>query len=101
MSKICYYHKADFDGICSAAIVRHFMPDTKLVGMDYQDTEVFVRGYEQVFVVDFSFLPTTMEDIARYNDMRWIDHHKTSIEANDTKYLGKRVVGKGACEICW
>lgn len=35
MKPICFYHKADLDGVCSAAIVKHFVPDCELYGIDY------------------------------------------------------------------
>jgi len=37
MNPICFYHKSDLDGVCSAAIVKHFVPDCELYGIDYQD----------------------------------------------------------------
>lgn len=35
MTPICFYHSADLDGVCSGAIVKHFVPDCELVGYDY------------------------------------------------------------------
>lgn len=35
MQALCIYHKADLDGVCSAAIVKHFVPDVELYGMEY------------------------------------------------------------------
>ena len=35
MKPICFYHKADLDGVCSGAIVKHFVPDVELCGYDY------------------------------------------------------------------
>lgn len=35
MKPICFYHKADLDGVCSGAIVKHFVPDVELYGFDY------------------------------------------------------------------
>ena len=35
MNPICFYHSADLDGVCSGAIVKHFVPDVELVGYDY------------------------------------------------------------------
>lgn len=35
MNPICFYHKADLDGVCSAAIVKHFVPECELYGLDY------------------------------------------------------------------
>ena len=37
MKPICFYHKADLDGVCSAAIVKHFVPECELYGIDYGD----------------------------------------------------------------
>ena len=37
MNPICFYHRADFDGVCSAAIVKKFVPDCELFGIDYGD----------------------------------------------------------------
>lgn len=37
MNPICFYHKADLDGVCSAAIVKHFVPECELHGIDYGD----------------------------------------------------------------
>ena len=37
MNPICFYHKADLDGVCSAAIVKHFIPECELYGIDYGD----------------------------------------------------------------
>ena len=54
---ICYYHAADFDGICSAAIVNFYEPDVKLIPVNYGDNvdlSIIEEG-ERVYVVDFSF----------------------------------------------
>lgn len=37
MKPICFYHRADLDGVCSGAIVKHFVPDCELYGIDYGD----------------------------------------------------------------
>ena len=34
MRPICFYHSADLDGVCSGALVKHFVPDVELVGCD-------------------------------------------------------------------
>ena len=31
------WHRADFDGVCSAAIAKKFVPDAELHGIDYGD----------------------------------------------------------------
>ena len=35
MNPICIFHRSDLDGVCSAAIVKHFVPDCELYGIDY------------------------------------------------------------------
>ncbi len=37
MTSLCVFHRADFDGVCSAAIVKKFVPDCELYGIDYGD----------------------------------------------------------------
>lgn len=128
MNPICFYHKSDLDGVCSAAIVKHFVPDCELYGIDYGDefpwgkaregeTDwVIVGGEEQhppvkekrtVYVVDFSLPTEDMKRLAAVSNLIWIDHHKTAVDAyNASGGLGSPheavlVVGLAACELCW
>lgn len=43
MNPICFYHNADFDGLCSAAIVYRNVPGVELVGINYGDVFDFER----------------------------------------------------------
>lgn len=105
---ICFYHKSDFDGICSAAIVKSVYPDIELYPIDHSDTlpiSVIDKHKDLIIVVDFSFDMGTM--ITMHNtamDFIWIDHHKSAID----KYLeipenfdGLREIGQAACELTW
>ena len=38
---ICIYHKKDFDGICSAAIVKRKYPNASFIGWDYGEGILF------------------------------------------------------------
>lgn len=38
MRPLVVWHRSDLDGVCSAAIVKHFVPDCELHGIDYGDT---------------------------------------------------------------
>lgn len=126
MTPICFYHRADYDGVCSAAIVKKFVPDCELYGIDYGDPfpwdkvmdgpQVSAAELEagsglprrQVFMVDFSLKPDEMKRLAEVSDLVWIDHHKSAIDGYN------RSAGFGmcphecllqsqfsACELCW
>lgn len=111
MSKvICYYHKVDLDGKCSAAIVRRKYPDCELIGVNYPDKPDFEAIHEdcKVIVVDFSFDAYNMDKIntLTMGGLIWIDHHKSAIEKMiaarlDKAFDGKREIGKAGCELTW
>lgn len=114
------WHRADFDGVCSAAIVKKFVPDCELYGIDYGDPfpwdkvmdgpQVSAAELEagsglprrQVFMVDFSLPPGEMKRLAEVSDLVWIDHHRSAIEAVTVAGIhGLREVGRAGCELCW
>lgn len=111
MNPICFYHSADLDGKCSAAIVRRAIPEVELYGYNYGDPfpwdKVQGRG---VIMVDVSLQPfermvTLQKSCAK---LTWIDHHKSAIEEAEIAYVeagfrfdGLLESGKAACELCW
>jgi oligoribonuclease NrnB/cAMP/cGMP phosphodiesterase (DHH superfamily) len=107
---VCYYHGIDFDGKCSAAIVRRKYPDCELIGVDYPNRPDFEKIAEAdiVIIVDFSFdqddMPRIWDMVGLYN-LVWIDHHKSALEkVHNTglaNIMGKRETGKAACELTW
>ncbi len=112
---LCIYHRIDFDGKCSAAIVRNKYPDCRLYGIDYIDEfdiEQIDTG-EEVFMVDFTVEPSYhMSQIKeKSGKFHWIDHHKTIIDVEDEldakDWLGVREIEtsegikRGACELVW
>jgi oligoribonuclease NrnB/cAMP/cGMP phosphodiesterase (DHH superfamily) len=108
---ICYYHRADLDGICSAAIVKKFDPDVQLIGVDYGDkhTPLPHAICERVYMVDFSLQPiermVALVDLVGRDRFVWIDHHKSAIEEAKRVGLdmlrGIREVGLAGCELTW
>jgi len=130
MKPICFYHKSDLDGVCSAAIVKHFVPDRELYGIEYGDEFPWDRvvgmlGERQpdgpateehgpsmrwkakrtVYMVDFSLPPEDMKRLAEVSDLIWIDHHKTAIDlymadVGDTRESLLRT-DFAACELAW
>ena len=111
---ICFYHSADLDGLCSAAIVKGWNPDAKLHPINYGEMFPWqlIRQSEDVFMVDFCLQPfTAMMTLngmcQKYgNNFHWIDHHKTSIEnakKNEFMTTGNQILetGSAACELTW
>jgi len=102
-----FYHSADFDGLCSGAILKQEHPEAIMYPIDYG--QVFpweeIKEDDTVYMVDFSLQP--IDDMIKLNSMCnfiWIDHHdrtiKTAEEAGlvtkgllDTKFSG--------CENTW
>jgi len=109
----CFYHRADFDGHCSAAIVRNFAPllseeGCGLIGVDYGDDFGYVvdsvREGEVVFVVDFCFPTPIMAMLQLKTRLVWLDHHISAIRAMEDGGLdpvGMRSTTLAGCECCW
>lgn len=102
---ICFYHRVDFDGICSAAIVRHFKSDNcELYGINYDDEFPWdkISPNEKVYMCDFSIQPyskmTKLNDLC---DLTWIDHHKSALNAVDNTIEGLRDEKYSGCELTW
>ena len=101
----CFYHSADLDGFCSAAIVKyHYYPYCELIGVDYGNdldlSNITVRTGETVFLVDFSFSEKEMLFLNENTDFIWIDHHKTAIDKySKFNFNGIQRVGIGACAL--
>lgn len=112
MNPICYYHRADFDGVCSAAIVKKFVPDCELYGIDYGDPFPWdkvepleangMKSLRRVFMVDFSLKPDEMKRLSEVCDLVWIDHHKSAIEGcAGLDINGIRSTALAGCELAW
>lgn len=107
MNPICFYHKSDLDGICSAAIVKHFIPDCELYGIDHGDVfpwDKVENSYSsrKVYMVDFSLPVYNMERLNNISRLTWIDHHKTAIDSlSETHILGLQSIKYSGCELTW
>lgn len=110
---ICFYHSADFDGLCSGAIVKRFAPDVELVGYDYdQDFPWEKVAGREVYMVDVSLPPADMQRICDdAKSFTWIDHHPRAITSvldaevgpmltncRVEDYPGRKI---SACELTW
>jgi oligoribonuclease NrnB/cAMP/cGMP phosphodiesterase (DHH superfamily) len=108
----CFYHSADLDGKCSAAIVLRAHPDAVLYPINYGDPFPWAlfqkdKPRDLVYMVDFALQPWSgMERLAKLCDLVWIDHHETAI-ANWTCNRKTAVdganssTGQGACLLVW
>ena len=99
------YHRADYDGLFSAAVCAKFLPEnTEFIGWDYGDPRIeFPDG--TVYLVDLS--PDCFVNLPHDVEKRltWIDHHKSSIEKWDNQlghpWVGHLMDGVAACRLCW
>lgn len=103
----CFYHSADFDGKCSAAIVKLKHPEAELIGINYGQPFPWdaIRPDEFVLLVDFSLQP--FDDMLRLRDscaLVWVDHHASAIAARNAAgvpFNGLQDVGSAGCELVW
>lgn len=101
MKTTVIYHRADFDGLFSAAVCMKFLPGAEFIGWDFGDPLIpFPEG--TLYIVDLS--PDclggepTADELLR---LVWIDHHKSSIEKWGSAPNGYRIDGVAACRLCW
>lgn len=110
----CFYHKGDFDGICSGAIVLMKYPDCEMYGMEYGDEfpwDIFSRldDKEVVYMCDYSLNPfEDMFSLSGMCNLKWIDHHKTAFDSyvkctrNGYEGFASHVdLSMAACELTW
>lgn len=106
------FHRADFDGVCSAAIVKRFVPDCELYGIDYGDPFPWdkvepleangMKSLRRVFMVDFSLKPDEMKRLSACCALVWCDHHKSALESCfGLDIRGVRSTALAGCELTW
>jgi len=123
------YHDADFDGILSNKVCRHWLaklnPDAAIhsYGWDYgrpvptvfdgcggdaaDGTPSAWDDYDTIYIVDLS-VDELMAQVELRDKIVWIDHHKSAIEKWDAHeplfrgpFEGYRIDGVAACRLCW
>lgn len=88
---IAFVHRADFDGMCSAALLqKYFNNAVEIVPVNYVDKELrsdttFLNAYDvknrEVYVCDFSFKPNLFKKIIDLSKQTiWLDHHASAVE---------------------
>lgn len=133
MNVHCFFHRTDLDGHCSGAIVRLWCERNGHIyvphGVNYGEPIDWVKwasGNEMAVIVDFTpercskenFLYSSYDVLTYikhvYNDLVWIDHHQTAIDAvrqaqqqsmsegNVTHdFKGIQKSGTAACVLTW
>lgn len=118
------YHSADYDGILSNEVCRHWLklqhPEAQIhsYGWNYGDPVPVPHGasegvddfaaYDIIYIVDLS-VDALMSRTELRDKIVWIDHHKSAIDKwvqrGDKKYgfqfKGYRIDGVAACRLCW
>lgn len=111
MKDLIIYHRVDFDGIFSAIIAKRALGEDNvdLYGMNYNDKVPdlckFVKKYDKIYVLDFSFNYPDMKYLRNSGKLHWIDHHVTAIQDSlDHDYSdapGIRDTTRAATELTW
>ena len=97
LSTYVLYHSADFDGIFSREIARHFMPHAELIGWNYGDPVPALPPESLVYMIDIC-----IDEIMTRPNLIWIDHHASAINKwKDVPISGLRVDGVAACRLAW
>lgn len=99
MSTTVIYHRADFDGLFSAAVCMKFLPDAEFIGWDFGDPLIPSPAEGKVYIVDLP--PTCIEGEIDVDQIIWIDHHRSSIDQHDGMFPGYRIDGVAACRLAW
>jgi len=77
----CLYHKNCFDGLGAALLVDLKFSGVELIAVQYGDEPPVVESHETVYIVDFSYDPQTLVDLAnKAGEVIVLDHHHTAIE---------------------
>lgn len=114
MRVYCFYHRSDWDGICSGALVNLYEKDVTLVGVEYSDKVLVTNNHltvngehydltgSKVYIVDFCFDKFVMNYLTSIVNVILIDHHKHIVNDPDYRDLdGLRTVDHAACYLTY
>lgn len=87
---IAFVHSADFDGMCSAALLnKYFNNQIEVHPINYGDKELrsdtaFLDAFDvkgrDVYICDFSLKPNLMKKVIDLSNMTvWLDHHASAV----------------------
>lgn len=114
MSLKIFYHRADYDGIASGAILKRKFPYSTLIAADYSDPIQpylnMIEDGDEVIFADYTFEPLeSISNLVKTKNVKVtvIDHHLTSInyfkEHPDDVYqfIAPKEEWKSAAYLCW
>lgn len=110
MSVHCFYHKVDWDGVASAAIVQHSISNVILWPFNYNCEFPLdqITKDDTVYFVDVSIQPyeKIFEVCARAKKVCIIDHHKTLIDTANSMHKPENLelfldLTLSGCELTW
>lgn len=105
MKNALFFHRVDWDGLLSAAIVLTSEESVKfdLFPVNYGDKIPSIeelKAYDGIVVVDFSLPREYNQELG--DKLLWIDHHISAIKANEGLNIpGIRDISHSACELCF
>ncbi len=108
MKTAIIYHKADLDGIGSAAIALKHYPDAELYPADYGDEPYTGEEFLDKRVIIVDFCPSIIETriLKAASDVIWIDHHESAKKRHldaweNDKIKGFRSTKHSAIMLTW
>jgi len=107
MNIYCIYHKEDFDGVTSAAIIKQAMPNVILIPAtrsdDFSKLKNKFKEEDTLFIVDFSLSKVLMDEFHNLLGDRliWIDHHISAMKEQNAEINGIRSTKSAACILTW
>lgn len=105
MKNALFFHRVDWDGLLSAAIILIEKEDEEfdLFPINYGDKLPSLEElevYDKVYVVDYSLPREYNQELG--SRLIWIDHHISAIKANEGLNIpGIRDISHSACELCF
>ncbi|MGM5480307.1 MAG: DHHA1 domain-containing protein [Nanobdellota archaeon] len=101
MKRYCYHHN-DEDGFASAGILLHVYGEVELQSCSNIEHPQLVTGYDEVYVVDYSFSQEQFVYLQKNNKkLIWIDHHKSTIDSITIPIEGLQDSSRSACVLTW
>lgn len=106
------FHKVDYDGLFSNAVVRkHYNGDDVVsFGYNYNDPIDDIPDFDdfdKIVIADISLPVGVMKDLRdnHYDKVQWVDHHITAINDSVSNgyddMRGLRSTSFSACKLCW
>lgn len=105
MKNALFFHRVDWDGLLSAAIVLNENSEDifDLFPINYGDKLPSLEElevYDTIYVVDYSLPREYNQELG--DRLIWIDHHISAIKANEDLIIrGLQDTTFSACELCW